>query len=65
MNACLVEKLPNGNFRITRDFSSKAAALAAMEKVLSVVEEAFIPVAQDIPLPPAAQVQISAAEDQD
>jgi hypothetical protein len=65
MNACLIEKLPDGNFRISREFSSKAAALAAMEKVLSVVEEAFIPVPQEIPLPPAAQVQISAAEDQD
>lgn len=65
MNACLVEKLPNGSFRISRDFTSKAAALAAMEKVLSVVEEAFIPVPQEVPLAPAAAVRIDAAENED
>jgi hypothetical protein len=65
MSACQVEKLQNGNFRISREFSSKAAALAAMEKVLSVVEEAFIPVPQEIPLPPAAEVRINAAENEE
>jgi hypothetical protein len=65
MNACLIEKLPDGGYRLSREFSSKAAALAAMEKVLSVVEEGFIPVASDVPLPPAAAVQIEAAENQD
>lgn len=65
MTACLVEKLPNGSFRISRDFTSKAAALAAMEKVLSVVEEAFIPVPQEVPLAPAAEVRIAAAENEE
>lgn len=65
MSACLVEKLPNGNYRISRDFTSKAAALAAMEKVLTVVEDAFIPVSQEVPLPPAAEVRIAAAENED
>jgi hypothetical protein len=65
MNSCLIEKLNNGNYRISREFSSKAAALAAMEKVLSVVEEAFMPVAQEVPLPPAAEVRITAAENEE
>lgn len=65
MSACQVEKLPSGIYRVSRDFTSKAAALSAMDKVLSVVEEAFIPVAQEVPLSPAAEIQIAAAEIQD
>jgi hypothetical protein len=65
MNACTVEALPGGGYRVTRDFTNKAAAMAAMMKVLSVVEESFVPVAQEIPLPPAAGVRIAAAENED
>lgn len=65
MTACLVEKLPSGIYRVSRDFTSKAAALSAMDKVLSVVEEAFIPVPQEVPLAPAAELRIIAAENEE
>lgn len=65
MSACLVEKLPNGSFRVSRDFASKSAAMSGMDKLLSVCEEAFIAPPREIPLPSAAAVRIDAAENED
>ena len=65
MPACLVEKLPSGFYRISRDFSNKSAALAAMEKILSVNEVAFEPVPQEIPLPQAVEAILASAESAD
>lgn len=65
MSACQVEKLPNGCFRVSRDFASQSAAMAAVNKIIGVCEDAFVPVAHEVPLSPAAEVQIAAAETQD
>lgn len=61
MTACTVERLPNGSFRVSRDFRNAAAAMCAMERVLAVVEEAFEPA----PLPEATEAFIANQADED
>lgn len=63
MSACQIERLPEGSFRVSRVFSNKAAAMAAVQKVMEVVEEAFEPAPP--PLSPAAEVSLAKAEAED
>jgi hypothetical protein len=65
MSASLVQRLPDGGYMVSRVFSSKSAAFAGVDRLLSVVESAYVPVMPDIPLAPAAEIQIAKAENED
>lgn len=61
MTACTVERLPNGSYRVSRDFRNAPAALSAMERLIAVVEEAFEP----SPLPDATQALLDSKPEED
>lgn len=66
MSAVQIERVPNG-FAVTRHFRSWAAASCGADRLFSVCEEAFEPVAQHAPVDPAVRlaVQIERAESDD